>query len=130
MRNHYFSFPRRFLPSDVLYHQLKMLSFSAHKRGGRAANCPPVGGSSFDSTLYHGPARAYCGRSRAWEPFEDPVPRLVLFIVCQQALLLCVVLSAMLARAQTALLVPARTLIVVIIRIKIAVAQFTVVVAT
>jgi hypothetical protein len=32
-----------------------------------AAACPPVEGSSFDFALFHGPARAYCGRSPAWE---------------------------------------------------------------
>jgi hypothetical protein len=46
-----------------------------------------VRGSLLDSALYHGPARAYCVRSPAWELAEDSVPRLVLFLVCQQALL-------------------------------------------
>jgi hypothetical protein len=88
---------------------------------------PPVRWRSFDSALYHGPARAYCSRSPAWELVEDPVPRLVFFLVCQQALLVQVWPLAVLARARTALL--ALTRISVVARLGITVAQTTIVIA-
>jgi hypothetical protein len=65
-----------------------------------------------DGGLKWGPARSYYGRSLTWEFLEDPVPRLVLFLVCQQALLSYNILPAMLARARMALLVPARTSVI------------------
>jgi hypothetical protein len=46
-------------------------------------------GNLFDTTLYYGPAREYCASSPAWEILDDPVPRLVPFLACQQALLVC-----------------------------------------
>jgi hypothetical protein len=48
---------------------------------------PPCEGSLFGSPLYHVPARVYCRRSSVSELAEDPTPRLVLFLVYKQMLL-------------------------------------------
>lgn len=45
-----------------------------------------------DAALSHSPAREYCAPSPAWEILEDPFLRPVLFLACQQALLVCATL--------------------------------------
>jgi hypothetical protein len=79
--------------------------------------------------LYHGPACAYCGWSPAWELLEDPVPRLVLFLVCQQALLVYSFPWDIHPRAR-ALLFFTRTPVIAAAEIRIAVAQSIIVIAT
>jgi len=70
----------------------------------RATAYLSAGGSLFASKSDYVPTCAYCGPSPAWELAEDPVPRLALFLVYQQALLVQVWPSALLARARMALL--------------------------
>ena len=68
-------------------------------------------------------------RSPAWEFLEDPFPRLVLFLVCQQALLVYRFPWDIHPCAGTLLFVT-RTCVIVAAEIRIAVAQTTLVIAT
>jgi hypothetical protein len=81
--------------------------------------------------LYHAQARAHCVLSPAWELAEDPVPRLALFLPCQQVLLVYRIPWDIHPCTQTALLLGlARTPVIVTTEIRIAIAQTTVVIAT
>ena len=87
----------------------------------------PVGGRLLASALYYGPARAYCGPSPAWEFLEDPFPRLVLFLICPQALLVYRFPWNIHSCAEI-LLCFTRTRVIVAAEIRIAVAQTTIVI--
>jgi hypothetical protein len=96
---------------------------STDKCAPRAA-CPPARGSLLASGLYDFQTCAYCRLSPAWKLAEDPLPRLALLLVRQQALLVYRVPWDIHPHAQTALLLGlARTPVIVAADIRIAVAQ-------
>lgn len=73
---------------------------------------------------------AYCSPSSAWELAEDPLPRLALLLVCQQALLVYRIPWDIHPHARTAQLVLARTSVTLTVDAEfwIAVVQSTLVV--
>jgi hypothetical protein len=89
--------------------------------GGGAS--PPARGSLLASALHYGQARAYCRLSSAWELAEDPLPRLALLLVRQQALLVYRILWDIHPRARTAQIVLARAPVIVTAEVGIAVAS-------
>ena len=70
---------------------------------------PPARGSLLASSLYHVQTCAYCSLSPAWELAEDPLPRLALLFIRQQALLVYRIPWDIDPRARTEQLVLART---------------------
>ena len=70
---------------------------------------PPARGSLLASSLYHVQTCAYCSLSPTWELAEDPLPRLALLLIRQQALLVYRIPWDIDPRARTEQLVLART---------------------
>ena len=93
------------------------------------AACPPARRSLLASGLYDVQTCAYCRLSPTWELAEDPLPRLALLLVCQQALLVYRIPWDIHPYAGT-LLFFTRTRVIVAAEIRIAVAQTTLVIDT